>query len=940
MYEQRFGLNRKPFQSVLTNVDFYESTAYKDLSDSVLHALRSDLGVAVLTGPTGIGKTVTLDSFRRSLDRDGQAMVLRGGNIQTADDLLHSLHRRLIPPPGKQTAKTAPPNAQNLERWDILERMQRIADFWGPTIILLDDAHLAGPEVFAELRSLLEEEADGHRLVRLLIAGPISLEETLAEPAMSDLAQRIRAHEFLQPFTSTESVAYLDHQIARVGGDTKKIFEPKAVERIVAAADGVPRCIDLLADESLIGANKAEASVVELKHVDDALARLRHLPHSWNVSLFSSTEEEPDLTDDETEVAVAQKVKADHDDGRHKAQPVSTNVASLIPAAVTSVAAVATAAGVIEIGGPDSSATPSTQTSQTSRVVSGVRPAAESKPSVSQPVSRVQLTSPGVIEIGAAPNPSVAGQANSERTATTATTKPATVNSDLGTKVPGTVVETADDIGTEVTAAEFIDNASNRGSNTDSGSGTNTTTTLAAAPRKPVDFDRVFGAVTFAGGAVAVTHEVLNEGKLKPNTPQPTSALASAPASTSAEKTGEEVNLEHHMVLAHSADEATDADTASVDAAVQTLEVETSVAVLDNFAEDAAEDDKSTDVETSVSALDAYKPWRPAGSWSATPDSPRRLYQSPGQTNSSPVFDRYTWCELGRAVSSEPARRVITTATNSESVEWPPVVDGVAPDVQIPMLEFDEDYSELLSDLGTLVESTTDTLNEQTEQTPSIANTIEQSSNDTIEHRNSTMEPDQWIDRIDQLIDSDSAEFEVQRDEATETGEDTTTPPSGQRLFTLPIDISDVDLSPPTPFTSTDSKHSPSDSQPGGSRDADAELTLDVHTHHETSGEGELEQLLECGDALQPAVEEEGVEAYAPRLLAQARSKVVTISTAVGGLKKAAGAESLSDSIEENAATPQLELHDSGEDEVETQSSEAGGSFSNLFTRLRQLRKR
>ena len=54
MYEKRFGLHRKPFQSVLSDHDFFQSETFREILPGVLHALRSDLGVAVLTGPAGV----------------------------------------------------------------------------------------------------------------------------------------------------------------------------------------------------------------------------------------------------------------------------------------------------------------------------------------------------------------------------------------------------------------------------------------------------------------------------------------------------------------------------------------------------------------------------------------------------------------------------------------------------------------------------------------------------------------------------------------------------------------------------------------------------------------------------------------------------------------------------------------------------------------------
>jgi type II secretory pathway predicted ATPase ExeA len=313
MYEHRFGLHRKPFQSALTENDFYESKTHRQIIPAILHALKSDLGVAVLTGPAGCGKTVTAEFLWRLLQADSQTVFLRGGAVRTATELLHSLHRSLRKTSGADDAAASDNVVNNVRRWDILERLQRVCDFWGPIVVMLDDAHLVEPEVFAELRSLLEEEADGRKLLRLLITGPLDLEETLAQPAMTDFAQRIRTHVFLQPLRSDEAVQYLDLQICNSGGALGKIFAPEAIERITAAADGSPRCLSLLADESLVVCDETTSRQQQLSTGDDAgaetsatqsaprvsgamvteaLQRLQHLPYAWNASAYVEEDEQ------------------------------------------------------------------------------------------------------------------------------------------------------------------------------------------------------------------------------------------------------------------------------------------------------------------------------------------------------------------------------------------------------------------------------------------------------------------------------------------------------------------------------------------------------------------------------------------------------------------------------------------------------------------------
>ncbi|MCH2200945.1 MAG: AAA family ATPase, partial [Fuerstiella sp.] len=254
---------------------------------TIQHTLQSVAGVAVVTGPSGVGKTVLLDHIQTLLARHGQAIILPGTSLKTTEDLYLCIQRSLKSQDGN-LVNTA------FSRWNFVERLQNSAEFWGPIALLIDDAHLMSPDLFTELKFLLEQRASSHPLCRLLLAGSHALEETLAQPAISEFALRIRTYTFLQPLRLAESVEYIRSRIQHAGGSMADCFDVDAVEAVVDAADGNPRCLNLLADESLVLAYQDGLDCVTLETVRAALSGLQHLPHTWNVSIGESSENHPD----------------------------------------------------------------------------------------------------------------------------------------------------------------------------------------------------------------------------------------------------------------------------------------------------------------------------------------------------------------------------------------------------------------------------------------------------------------------------------------------------------------------------------------------------------------------------------------------------------------------------------------------------------------------
>ncbi|MDG2128703.1 MAG: AAA family ATPase [Fuerstiella sp.] len=628
MYEHRFGLHRKPFQSALTENDFFESETHREIIPAILHALRSDLGVAVLTGPAGCGKTVTAEFLRHLLQADSQTVFLRGGAVRSASALLHSLHRSLKNTSTTDDADISQEVANNVRRWDILERLQRVSDFWGPIVVLLDDAHLVEQDVFAELRSLLEEETGGRKLLRLLITGPLSLEETLAQPSMIDFAQRIRTHVFLQPLRSDESVRYLDLQISNSGGTLGSIFEPEAVERIAAAADGSPRCLSLLADECLVVCNEmasrqqaqsrveddgTQASTNQLNSrvsavvVTEALQRLQHLPYAWNASAYVD----------------------DQEDG-HEDVPVTESSVEFISSGDSS-----SSNGVIEIGSAGESASSATTSSSASE---GVVEIGFGAPSADHsPVDIVPRTSEAL---------------NSDADETPFRSADADLEPDS--------CETDDlPVGTvEISSVKFFDRTSEYPEFEPN------------VPPKGTDDNAIVDTANAETSAVNVTAGYDDTRNDAMNAP-----AATFEGGNDHDDASDLQSLEHHLGPAGGPLTSGGKHEKYVEADVTLAPTAVPVVAQSDTAEEL---------------FSHYLRWKPAGRWPA-PSATRA--RSTGPTQAEPVFDRYTWCELGRSVGPEQLQRTHLVETSLTPV-WPPDISGVSPASSIPVLEWNEEQTE------------------------------------------------------------------------------------------------------------------------------------------------------------------------------------------------------------------------------------------------------
>lgn len=292
MYETHFGFHRQPFQASDAIRSFFESQTIRSAIPLLRHAIRSDPGVAVITGPSGVGKSCLLKHLQHDLVLDGRSFLFSAASLASPAELRESLlaaTRSSERDAGDGGIDSGHPR---ISHWSLREKLIRTTEFWGPLLLLIDDAHLLPVSVLNEIRAFVDNGSDSGPLLRAIIAGPLRLEEDLARPTHAEFSSRVRCHVLMEPLTTTEAARYLRHQIAQVGGDPGQVFDRAAVEAILAAAGGIPRCINLLADESLLEAATQGLRTAEAACVATALRRLIHLPYDWNVSLAGIDDEE------------------------------------------------------------------------------------------------------------------------------------------------------------------------------------------------------------------------------------------------------------------------------------------------------------------------------------------------------------------------------------------------------------------------------------------------------------------------------------------------------------------------------------------------------------------------------------------------------------------------------------------------------------------------
>ena len=251
-----FGLTRMPFARSVGEGGLLEHKSFVEARERLRLAVESRTAM-LLTAEPGLGKSTLLGSFADGLDKAHSRLVYTALCACGPFGLIGQLAARYGVKPKRSAAQTAQVVLDELAKSDKQE------------ILVLDEAHRLPRESLDELRLLSNLDFDRTPPFTLVLAGQTPLRETLAEPDLASLAQRIPLRASLSPLTDRDTVDYLDRRL-RAAGAQAALFRPGAADKVFEKSRGVPREINNIATASLLAAATANKKHVDVREVEDA----------------------------------------------------------------------------------------------------------------------------------------------------------------------------------------------------------------------------------------------------------------------------------------------------------------------------------------------------------------------------------------------------------------------------------------------------------------------------------------------------------------------------------------------------------------------------------------------------------------------------------------------------------------------------------------------
>lgn len=247
VYQEHFGFSQPPFNITPDPSFLYSSACHREGLAQLSYGIKARKGFIVLTGEVGTGKTTLIHALLNDLNGSAQTALVFSA-IMSPMDLL----RYVCDDFGLTDPKTS--------LGDIHDYLVRLNEYLlekynngENCALIIDEAQNLSNEVLESIRLLSNFETSKDKLLQILLVGQPELSVRLNSQELRQIKQRVALRHHLRSLTSAETRAYIVNRLKVADGDPE-IFTPDALEAIYVYSKGIPRVINVMADNALVTA--------------------------------------------------------------------------------------------------------------------------------------------------------------------------------------------------------------------------------------------------------------------------------------------------------------------------------------------------------------------------------------------------------------------------------------------------------------------------------------------------------------------------------------------------------------------------------------------------------------------------------------------------------------------------------------------------------------
>lgn len=265
MFLDHFKFAEQPFGATPDPRFLFPSASHREALASLYCGYVANRGFTALIADPGMGKTTLLFEFLHQIkDRARTAFLFN--TLCDSRDLLSGVLRDLGVEPSRRTS----------DWYSQLNALLASEARAGRHVVLVvDEAQNLSIGALEVIRLLTNFETPTKKLLQIVLAGQPQLANTLADPAVAQLLQRISTFCRIAPFSAAEVGAYIQHRLKVAGYSGRDLFTSDAVELIAQVSRGTPRIINTLCFNALCLCRAKNSKLVDTLTLAEVVADLQ-----------------------------------------------------------------------------------------------------------------------------------------------------------------------------------------------------------------------------------------------------------------------------------------------------------------------------------------------------------------------------------------------------------------------------------------------------------------------------------------------------------------------------------------------------------------------------------------------------------------------------------------------------------------------------------------
>lgn len=262
LYSAFYGLAEAPFDLTPNPRFLFLTPHQREALSNLRYALATSKGFTLILGEAGTGKTTLVRTALAEIGDTPSRYVLVNNPTLDRREFYEFLGREF----GLSEAAYA-------SKAKFLVELQRDVEArfaaGGLTGLIVDEAQSLPHELLEEIRLLGNIETATTKLLNIVLCGQPELADRLNDTSLRQLKQRMALRCELRPLTLDETASYISGRLRIAGGSPSEIFTRETVMAIHEASGGIPRTINVLCDNTLLGGFAAQAKPIPLEVLED-----------------------------------------------------------------------------------------------------------------------------------------------------------------------------------------------------------------------------------------------------------------------------------------------------------------------------------------------------------------------------------------------------------------------------------------------------------------------------------------------------------------------------------------------------------------------------------------------------------------------------------------------------------------------------------------------